>query len=538
MEDQRKSYSTSDQDNNTQMNGVESTNPSNTTETDQSETTKSHYFAYGPYQSGKGGEAQATTSVDGNGQASDVQVTQPAPVKPMPFSSTTRQSYANYGPGGATGNGAGGNGGSAPSDGGKWNFKPSNEKKGASFKSIVASFLAGAIVISGLMFTADYTNLFTGGSTQDSARGANGTAQTVSNNSSGAHSMNSVSDVVKSASPAVVKIETFATPSNNSSNMWWMEDPLFRQFFGDSYGDRGNQESQPKDSKKLQPLGIGTGFIFESDGYILTNNHVIEGGEAVQVTIEGYEKPLTAKVLGRSPELDLAVLKVDGKGFPTVSLGDSDAAEVGEQVVAIGNPSGFDHSVTSGWLSAKGRSIDVNDNGKVKTYNDLLQTDAAINPGNSGGPLLNMNGEVIGMNVAVSKEAQGIGFAIPSNTITKVVDNLKENKEIPKEPVPFIGATLYTMTEDVANQIGIPNTEGALIYQVLFGSPAYEADLRAYDVITKVDGKKITTKEELIEAVQSKKVGDTITLTVERNKKSIDVDVKIGDKNKFQPTEQ
>lgn len=140
-------------------------------------------------------------------------------------------------------------------------------------------------------------------------------------------------------------------------------------------------------------------------------------------------------------------------------LGDSDAAQVGEQVVAIGNPSGFDHTVTSGVLSARERSINVDDNGSAREYEHLLQTDASINPGNSGGPLLNMKGEVIGMNVAVSKQAQGIGFAIPSNVIKKVVDDLKANREIQKEPVPFIGATLQTMTSDIAQEMGIKNVE-------------------------------------------------------------------------------
>ena len=142
------------------------------------------------------------------------------------------------------------------------------------------------------------------------------------------------------------------------------------------------------------------------------------------------------------------------------------------------------------------------------------------------------------MNTAVSTTAQGIGFAIPSNIISNVVDDLKANKEIPKEPVPFIGATLYTMTEDMAKQIGISQTEGALVYNVVFGSPAYDAELRAYDLITAVDGKKITTKEELIEAVQAKQVGDKISLTVVRNSKTADVSVTIGDKNQFQTTNE
>lgn len=535
MEDKRNPFSSSNSDYHTDANN---TNENNGTNHEQSESGKSsYYYAYGPYQSTMNNETKSTTSTDAQGAVEDVQVTQPNPVKPMPFSSATRQSYANYGPGGTSNNG---NGGSAGPNGANWQYNQRPEKKRSSVRTFFIGFLASAILIPGLMFTADYTNLFTGNDTAQST--TSGSAQTVVDKTTSdvpfPSGTASVEDVVKSASPAVVKIETFTSKTTSTENSW-MNDPFFSQFFGDSYNRRNQSSESDSSTKELTPLGIGTGFIFDKEGYILTNNHVIEGGESVQVTIEGYEKPLTATVLGTSSELDLAVLKVEGEGdFPTVSLGDSDATAVGAQVVAIGNPSGFDHTVTSGWLSAKDRSIDVNDNGTAKKYENLLQTDAAINSGNSGGPLLNMKGEVIGMNTAVSTTAQGIGFAIPSNIISNVVDDLKANKEIPKEPVPFIGATLYTMTEDMAKQIGISQTEGALVYNVVFGSPAYDAELRAYDLITAVDGKKITTKEELIEAVQAKQVGDKISLTVVRNSKTADVSVTIGDKNQFQTTNE
>ena len=167
---------------------------------------------------------------------------------------------------------------------------------------------------------------------------------------------------------------------------------------------------------------MGTGFIFEKTGYILTNEHVVDGADEIQVTVEGYDKPFTAKLLGNSYELDLAVLKIEGtKDFPILPLGKADDVNVGDWVVAIGNPYGFDHTVTVGVLSAKERPISIPDEKGTREYKHLLQTDASINPGNSGGPLLNLNGEVIGINTAVSSQAQGIGFAIPTSTISSVL---------------------------------------------------------------------------------------------------------------------
>ncbi|EPY05743.1 trypsin-like serine protease, typically periplasmic, containing C-terminal PDZ domain [Paenibacillus alvei TS-15] len=497
-----------------------------------------YYYAYGPYQSVKQEEpSRTTTSTDTTGRMNDVQVTPPNPVKPLPFSSATQQGGAQAG-GYVAPNMRGDGGGQSAPPQGDWNFKDSKRKRGTSFKAIFASFMAGALVITALMITADKTNLFTGGTALagegagSSAAGANA-VQTNGPGTTLPNGSNSVADVFKKASPAVVKIETFATTrgqSGGGSNPW-TDDPFFRQFFGDSYGnDNSRQDVKPK----LQPLGIGTGFIFDKEGYILTNQHVIEGAEAIQVQVEGNKEPIKAELLGHSKDLDLAVLKIESKGdLPTVSLGNSDATQIGDWLVAIGNPSGFDHTVTVGVLSARERKINVDDNGSAREYQHLLQTDASINPGNSGGPLLNMQGEVIGMNVAVSRQAQGIGFAIPSNVMSKVVEDLKNKREIAKEPLPFIGATLITMTDDIADRLGMNLIKGSLVSEVLFGTPSYEADLRAYDIITGMDGTKYTTKEELIEQISKKKVGDTVKLQVVRNGKSIDVNVKIGDKNKF-----
>ncbi|GJM80997.1 hypothetical protein HMSSN139_34930 [Paenibacillus sp. HMSSN-139] len=170
---------------------------------------------------------------------------------------------------------------------------------------------------------------------------------------------------------------------------------------------------------------------------------------------------------------------------------------------------------------------------KDRQYEHLLQTDASINPGNSGGPLLNLNGEVIGINVAVSSDAQGIGFAIPTSTISEVLDKLKNNEKIPQKPVPFIGATLMTMTEEVAKQMQTDVKEGSIVTDIVFKSPAYNADLRPYDIITGANGTKFATKEKLIEYIQKQQVGTKVTLNVVRDGKNIDLEVTIGDKNEF-----
>ncbi|MDU5950382.1 MAG: trypsin-like peptidase domain-containing protein, partial [Paenibacillus macerans] len=251
----------------------------------------------------------------------------------------------------------------------------------------------------------------------------------------------------------------------------------------------------------------------------------------------GTDKPYEAKVLGSSYDLDLAVLKIDGSSnFPSIPLGDSNSTQVGEWLVAIGNPQGFDHTVTAGVLSAKERgpiTIPGENGEKDREYEHLLQTDASINPGNSGGPLLNLNGEVIGINVAVSSDSQGIGFAIPSSTVKEVLDKLKNNEKIPAKPEPFIGATLMTMTDEVAKQMGTDVKEGSIITDVVFKSPAYTADLRPYDIIVGANGTKFATKEKLIEFIQKQKVGAKVTFNIARDGKNIDLQVTIGDKNNY-----
>ncbi|WP_310549731.1 S1C family serine protease [Paenibacillus glufosinatiresistens] len=495
----------------------------------------SYYYSYGPFKS---------VNADSEREPERVEVTPPQPVKPLSsFSPAVR-------PGGGYdgGSGSGGRGGAD----GNWQYN--NKKPKSALKTGVLSFLAGMLVLGGSMFAADRGNWFTSNDAKatvvatTTAKAANESAKVSPSTTTTSLTSGSgdVSSVVDQAGPAVVKIETLVkSSSRGSQSSPYSNDPFYQFFFGDQFGGssgnsrnnngKSNSNSNSGSDAQLTPYGIGTGFIYDANGYILTNEHVIEGADVIQVTVDGTTKPYEAKLLGKSKDLDLAVLKIEGTDFPTVPLGDSDSIKVGSEVVAIGNPQGFDHTVTAGVLSAKDRSIDINeeDGSGTRNYKNLLQTDASINPGNSGGPLLNADGQVIGMNVAVSTDSQGIGFAIAVNTIKEVVDKLESNQAIPKEPVPFIGATLMTITDEVASQMGTNLKDGSVVAEIIYKSPAYVADLRPYDIITGANGKKYATSQDLIDYIQTLKVGDKITLNVVRDGKSLDLPVTIGNKNDF-----
>lgn len=522
-------------------------------ESDRSQGTQdsgaSYYYSYGPFQSySKEPEGISTSSSysGSEGPSQDVEITRPQPVKPLPnaygYRSSTEEAGALNG---------GGGGALPPKNSGNWQFNKPKRKSSA--KSIIAAFLAGMLIMGGGMAFADYAHVFTGNPSQPTVaeqnmnQGSNDTtASKASTTSYPVAGSTDVAGVVKEAGPAVVKIETLVKAGKQSSRSnSYSDDPFYRFFFGDdsSNGGYGNGNGNGTDgsgsssnSNQLVPTGIGSGFIFDKSGYILTNEHVVHNADVVQVTVQNTEKPYEAKVLGTSYELDLAVLKIEGNNdFPSIPLGSSDNSQVGDWLVAIGNPKGFDHTVTTGVLSARERSITIaGENGeKDREYEHLLQTDASINPGNSGGPLLNLNGEVVGINVAVSADSQGIGFAIPTSTVKEVIDKLKNNEKIPEKPVPFIGATLMTMSDEVAAQMGSDVKEGSVVSSVVFKSPAYNADLRPYDIITGADGKKFATKETLIEYIQKQNVGDEVTFNIVRDGNKMDLKIKIGNKNDF-----
>ncbi|MFC4599927.1 S1C family serine protease [Cohnella hongkongensis] len=290
---------------------------------------------------------------------------------------------------------------------------PNKRRNGVSFTAYLASFLVGAMLVGGFGYAADRSGLF-GGESSASDSSADSTGPAASGMTASMKSKGDIAAVFESVSPAVVKIESYAVQAFSP-----------RSFFGGRGGGQQRSASEPV------LTGSGTGFFFSTDGYILTNEHVIADADELKVTVQGDDEPLTASVVGASYELDLAVLKVespDGQAFPALKLGDADQTSIGDWVIAIGNPYGLDHTMTLGVLSAKGREITIADEQGSHTYRNLLQTDASINSGNSGGPLLNEQGEVVGMNTAVNAEAQGIGFAIPSTVIQEALSGLMNAK--------------------------------------------------------------------------------------------------------------
>jgi serine protease Do len=324
---------------------------------------------------------------------------------------------------------------------------------------------------------------------------------------------NIVADIVEKISPAVVNIDTLTITTFRSPLAPFFSDPFFRRFFGDI----------PELERQIPQRGIGTGFVFRSDGYILTNEHVVRGASQIKVTfIDGKE--YEGKVVGSDPLTDIAVVKIDASNLPTIPLGDSDKARVGEFVIAIGNPYGLSHTVTVGVLSAKGRPISAGDSGRE--YENFLQTDAAINPGNSGGPLLNLNGEVIGINTAILPYAQGIGFAIPINMAKSILDQLITKGKVTRA---WLGVYIQDLTPEMAEKFGLPEPKGALVADVSKGGPAEKAGIKRGDVILKVDDKEITSVSELQTRIRSHLPGDRVRLELWRDRKSMIVEATLGE---------
>lgn len=321
-----------------------------------------------------------------------------------------------------------------------------------------------------------------------------------------------ITQTVKKVSPAVVYIESYTEMQNKNP---FFQDPFFRQFFGDSL----HQYPQQEKSK-----GFGSGFIFDKSGLIITNEHVINNASEINVIIDGFDKPVRAKVIGADQELDLAVLKVDvKKDLPVIKLGDSTKTEVGNWVIAIGNPYGLDHTVTVGVISAKGRPVTISN----RLYKNLLQTDAAINPGNSGGPLLNTSGEVVGINTAVNASAQGIGFAIPTATVKDVLDDLVNKGKVVKS---YIGVYLQPLDDDLVNYFGAPGKDGAIISHIAPGGPAQKAGLQQGDIILEINKKKVKTPDDITEIIKRSKVGEKLLFNIYRNRHSEFITIKTEEK--------
>lgn len=329
-----------------------------------------------------------------------------------------------------------------------------------------------------------------------------------------------VTEAIAQTGPAVVRIDTARTVETRLPPMF--EDPFFREFFGDRVP--GGQAPQER-----RVSGQGSGFIIDTNGIVLTNAHVVSGADEVNVTLQDGRE-FEATVLGSDPVTDLAVVKIKGaSNLPVTPLGDSDRMQVGDWAIAVGSPGGLNNTVTLGIISTLDRpssQIGIPD----KRLN-FIQTDAAINPGNSGGPLLNANGEAIGINTAIRANATGIGFAIPINKAKELKDILAAGKEVPH---PYVGIEMRDITPELAKRSNenpnstftIPEVEGVLIWRILPDTPAARSGLRRGDIIVEIDGKGVKSGLEIQNIVDKSRIGQSLTFKVRRGNDSLNIAVK------------
>lgn len=326
-------------------------------------------------------------------------------------------------------------------------------------------------------------------------------------------------EIAKRVTPAVVNISTTKITKYYERSPFYpfFEDPFFRRFFGDEFF---RNHERPKRRKEQS---LGSGVVVSENGYIITNNHVIEGADEIKVTL--YDKrEFKGKVVGADPKTDIAVIKINAIDLPTIKWGDSDKIEVGEFVLAIGNPFGLTQTVTSGIISAKGRA-----NVGIADYEDFIQTDAAINPGNSGGALVNIQGELIGINTAIFTRSggyMGIGFAVPSNMARAVMESLIKEGKVTRG---WLGVYIQDITPELAKQFKLSSNRGALISDVIDNSPADRAGFKRGDVIIEYDGREVEDTGHLRNIVAQTAVGREVKVKVIRNGKEKILRVKIGE---------
>jgi serine protease Do len=317
----------------------------------------------------------------------------------------------------------------------------------------------------------------------------------------------SFADLAEKLKPAVVNISTTKTirTGHGERRSPLGRSPLDRYFWGDDFFDRFFGENQQREFKQRS---LGSGFIISHDGYIITNSHVVEKADKIRVKLS-TGKEYDAKIIGKDSKMDLALIKIkSGESMPVSEIGDSDKLRVGDWVLAIGNPFGLEQTVTAGIVSAKGRVIGAG------PYDNFIQTDASINPGNSGGPLFNMEGKVIGINTAIVAQGQGIGFAIPINMAKVILQDLKLKGKVTRG---WLGVSVQDITEDIAKNLRLRDIRGALVSDVFRGEPAEKAGMKAGDIITEVNRKKIKDSHELLINIASFHVGDKIEIKVIRD---------------------
>ena len=327
----------------------------------------------------------------------------------------------------------------------------------------------------------------------------------------------SFSQLAEMAGPAVVNIRTVKTIKgggpvfrNFRRNPHGGDDP-FKDFFEKFFGEDTQREFK-------QP-SLGSGFIIDKEGFVVTNNHVIQDADQIKVKLGG-DTEYDAEVVGRDANTDLALLKIKtGKDLPVLKLGDSDELKIGQWVVAIGSPFGLERTVTAGIVSAKGRVIGSG------PYDNFIQTDASINPGNSGGPLINMNGEVVGINTAIIAAGRGIGFAIPINLAEKIIAQLKSEGEVTRG---WLGVAIQDLTGEMAEYYGLKDRKGVLVADVFKGDPADEAGIKPKDIILEVNDQKIETSRQLTAMIADLKVGEAAKVEVFRNGKIKTFQIKLA----------
>ena len=327
------------------------------------------------------------------------------------------------------------------------------------------------------------------------------------------------SEVAAVATPSIVNISTTRViKAREEAPFDFFDDPFFRRFFGDQF-----QHPNPNTPKEHKEQSLGSGVIVSEDGYIVTNNHVIEKAQEIKVLLLD-KKDYKAKLIGADPKTDIAVIKIESKGLPAVPWGDSNKLKVGEIVFAIGNPFGLNQTVTMGVISAVGRA-----NVGIADYEDFIQTDAAINPGNSGGALINARGELIGINTAILSRTggyQGIGFAVPSSMARQVIDSLVKYKKVVRG---WLGVSIQEVTSDLAEEFGVKDLKGALVSGVIKGGPAEKAGIKQGDVILQYNGKVVEDTGHLRNMVSQTPINTTVKVKLLRQKKEVDADVVIAE---------
>ena len=331
---------------------------------------------------------------------------------------------------------------------------------------------------------------------------------------------NGFSSAIDPALPAVVNISSTKMVKEQNNFPGFFNDPLFRQFFGNQFGQGQGQQQGPQQEREYS---LGSGVIVNSNGYILTNNHVVSGADTVQVSTQA-ERTYKAKVVGTDPRTDIAVLKIDGTDLPTLTLGDSSELKVGDLVFAIGDPFGIGETATMGIVSATKRAM----GGQIEHYENFIQTDAAINPGNSGGALIDAHGDLIGINTAIISGGggnEGIGFAIPIDMAVNIMNQIVEHGKVVRG---YLGVTIQTVTPDMAQAFGLSHGGGALVGDVSPDSPAAKAGLERGDIILKLNGETVSSPDDLSVEISEMAPGTTVHLEVYRKGARLEKDVTLA----------